>query len=106
MRRVLATAALAALGVAAPAGAEEHDPQGDIICRVDGYDVVLVNTGAEDLAEGTAISWAVTFARSDGTHALTRPLAPGGVIVLTGALGSSYLTSRVPCEVDQVVLPD
>jgi hypothetical protein len=71
----------------------------DVACKVDGYDVVLSHSGTKPLPEGSALAWSVPFARSEGVHVLERALAPGRVVVLTGALGSSYLTSATECFV-------
>ncbi|MDH3264840.1 MAG: hypothetical protein OEM24_12700 [Paracoccaceae bacterium] len=100
---ILLLAALAA----APAAAQQADapaPEGEgegeespVICQVSGYDVVIVNPGTAPLAAGIGVSWSVRFARMEGVHVLDSDLAPGAIHVLTGALGSSYLSTRTPC---------
>lgn len=100
--------ALAVLGPAAgaqetgtdpPPGAPATAPAASVIaCKVNGYDIMLTNTGDEAIAVGAAIAWSVPFARRAGVLTLTRPLAPQGTTAITGANGSSYLTPRIPCE--------
>lgn len=101
MARCLAAvpALLAAFFAAsAPAQQVAAEAESPVICQVSGYDVVIVNRGATALAAGTGVAWSVRFARMEGIHLLESALAPGAIHVLTGALGSSYLGTRTPCE--------
>jgi len=59
--------------------------------------VVLHHCGTGVLLEGTVIGWNVPFARMEGTHTLTRPLDPGGMVALSAVLGSSYVSPSKPC---------
>ena len=68
-----------------------------VTCKVEGYDVVLVNGGDSALPAETVLDWSVPFARAEGSHRLERALDPGRIVVLTGALGSSYLGTRTRC---------
>jgi hypothetical protein len=94
MRRA-APAALLLLAAAGAAAQTADAPPAT--CRVDGYDVVLINTGTDPLPQGTGFGWSVPFARAEGVHVLEGDLAPGRVIVLTGALGSSFLRTTTEC---------
>ncbi|MCU4652688.1 hypothetical protein N8I71_07585 [Roseibacterium sp. SDUM158016] len=69
-----------------------------VICRVEGYDVALINLGEVPLAEGTTIHWSVPFARMEGSHVLLRPLEPGRLEMIGGALESSYLGPETECN--------
>lgn len=86
-----------ALGPVALSAEEQASP--DLTCKVDGYDVIMVNSGTIPVPAGSEIDWSVPFARSEGRHVFDRELVPGGVVVLTGALGSSYLTPSAECLV-------
>ncbi len=92
-------ALLAAAGFAGSAFAEEAAP-GGLVCRPAGYDVVIVNEGPDPLPPGTVVAWEVPFARASGTAALTAPLPPGGQVVLTAVLGSTYLAGPRPCTAE------
>lgn len=70
-----------------------------ITCQCNGYEVVLHHDGTAVLPEGTVIGWNVPFARMDGTHTLTRPFEPGGMVALSAVLGSSYVSPSKPCVV-------
>jgi hypothetical protein len=90
-------AATALLGTAAGAQEAAH---GGLVCRPAGYDVVVVNEGPEPLMPGTVVAWEVPFARASGTVALTSILVPGGQVVLTAVLGSTYLAGPRPCTAE------
>jgi hypothetical protein len=92
-------ALLAAAGLAGPALAQEA-AAGALVCRPAGYDVVVVNEGPDPLPPGTVVAWEVPFARASGTAALTAPLLPGGQVVLTAVLGSTYLAGPRPCTAE------
>ena len=98
MRRWLAAAALAAMIGQAPA-ARADDPPPGLICRVEGYDVGLINQGDVPVPVGTVIAWSVPFSRSEGEHAFDRPLAPGAMEMMNGVLESSYLRPGTECLV-------
>ncbi len=95
----LTAATLFALVIVAPAAASETPPATplSVQCEVSGYDVLLINSGTEDLPTGTVIAWSVERARSAGQETLTRPLSPDRFVLLTGANGESYLGTGVPC---------
>jgi hypothetical protein len=91
---VLAVTGLSGLAAAqAPAS-------GGLICRPAGYDVVVLNEGTAPVLPGTVIAWEVPFARASGTVTLTSALAPGGQVVLTAVLGSTYLAGPRPCTAE------
>ncbi|PWK62382.1 hypothetical protein [Roseicyclus mahoneyensis] len=69
-----------------------------LVCRVEGYDLALINTGATPVAAGTVIGWSVPFARADGRHDFDAPLPSGGMVMLGGVLESSYLRPGTPCH--------
>lgn len=98
MRPSLLVLAIAALGSGA-GQAEEAGTPAALTCQVSGYDVILINGGAETIAEGTEIEWSVPFARQEGVHILDRDLEPEAMVFLSGALGSSFLESSTPCEI-------
>lgn len=75
------------------------DTLSGIICQVEGYDVALINRSEAPVAQGTIIHWSVPFARMDGSHVLLRPLTPGRLVMIGGALGSSYLGPETECHV-------
>jgi len=95
--RLAARAVIVALAAAATPAAGQPDDPPAVVCRVDGYDVVILNPGETPLAAGAGIRWSVRIARSEGLHVLSRPLEPGRVVVLTGALGSSFLEPGDGC---------
>lgn len=76
------------------------NPEQVVACQVAGYDLILTNSGTETLPIGSALAWAVRFARVEGVHVLTRPLAQNERVFLVGANGSSYLTTNTPCTVE------
>lgn len=80
-----------------PVPAEEFS-ESSVICQVSGYDVVILNIGTTPIEAGIGVAWSVRFARMEGIHVLDSGLAPGAVHVLTGALGSSYLSTRTRCD--------
>jgi hypothetical protein len=92
-------ALLAAAGLAGAASAQEA-ASATLVCRPAGYDVVVVNQGPDPLPPGTVVAWEVPFARASGTAALTAPLPPGGQVVLTAVLGSTYLAGPRPCTAE------
>lgn len=96
-RAALLAAAAALSGTVT--GAQEAAP-GGLVCRPAGYDVVVVNEGPDPLPPGTVVAWEVPFARASGTAALTVSLAPGGQVVLTAVLGSTYLAGPRPCTAE------
>jgi hypothetical protein len=79
-----------------PAAAEPSDT---LECKVNGYDLVFVNTGAEPIVTGSEISWSVRFARMEAKHLVEADIPPAGMLVLAGALNPNYLGTRVPCVV-------
>lgn len=98
MRQGLRKVALGVVLVSSSAALADDAPD-RVSCRVEGYDVALINNGEEALAEGTIIHWSVPFARADGRHELVRPLEPGRLVMIGGALGSSYLDPQTECHV-------
>lgn len=94
MRAASVVAALASSSAALAADA----PSG-LSCRVEGYDVALLNHGDAPVAEGTVVHWSVPFARAQGSYEFLRPLAPGGIVMIGGALGSSYLGPGTDCRI-------
>jgi hypothetical protein len=88
--------ALVSMGAGAQATETETESPA-VLCKVEGYDVVISNTGEEILPEGLGVTWSVPFARAEGTHVLSRDLEPGHIAMITGALGSSYLGTRTVC---------
>jgi hypothetical protein len=102
MTRWLAPVLIAAT-LAPPVAAEEAPP--GLVCRVEGYDVALINGGEAAIPEGTVIAWSVPFSRSDGRHVFDRPLAPGGMVMMNGVLESSYLRPGTECRLETVTDP-
>jgi hypothetical protein len=84
--------------VAQTAAAQEAVP--GLVCRVEGYDVALINLGETPVEAGTMINWSVRFSRSEGHHELDRTLEPGSLVMLNGVLGSSYLRSGTECRIE------
>jgi hypothetical protein len=70
-----------------------------LVCRVEGYDVALINQGETPLEAGTTINWSVPFSRSAGQHELDRTLGPGALVMLNGVLESSYLRPGTECRI-------
>lgn len=95
----------ALLGALAGSALAQQDPDpavlaaaaAGITCQCNGYEVVMHHSGTAVLPEGTVIGWNVPFARMQGTHTLTRPFDPGGMVALSAVLGSSYVSPSKPC---------
>ena len=76
MKHRLAPVLIAAT-LAPPLSAEEAPP--GLVCRVEGYDVALINGGEAAIPEGTVIAWSVE--RTSGRKVVVAP-----------SLGSTYPT--------------
>lgn len=90
--------ALTAAWLLAPALSAAQDTDA-IICSVAGYDVMIENQGVAPVPAGTEIRWNVPFVRREGVHVFEEPLAPGGRVFLSTALGASFLDPGRPCEI-------
>ncbi|MGP1355802.1 hypothetical protein [Roseicyclus sp.] len=102
MRRRIALAVLAAILSPAHAAGAGDAPAG-LVCRVEGYDVALINRGEAPVEAGTSVTWSVPFSRSEGQHHLERPLEPGALVMLNGVLESSYLRPGTECLILRAV---
>ena len=88
-----------AIAIASPACAQtQGTAEPAVACEVAGYDVIIVNQGSGPIPAGTKVEWSVPFAREQGELSLTKALEPDRPVFLTGALGSSYLTSDTDCQ--------
>jgi len=89
--------------VAASPQQEETAPASEgslqLRCMVNGYDVVLINDGAEEIPVGTVVGWSVPAARIGSDYTLTRPLGASESRFLTAVLGSNYMNPRSECQV-------
>lgn len=77
-----------------------------IACIASGYDVIIRNESEVPVAAGTQIDWRVAFTRTTGTHTLRAALEPGARVNLSGAMGSDFLVSDRPCELEIVDDPE
>jgi len=73
-------------------------------CSAAGYDIRIRNTAETTLQPGRAVEWEVRFVRRSGVHDIEVPLEPGAAVLVSGALGSDYLSAPQPCSA--VVVPE
>ncbi|MES2843995.1 MAG: hypothetical protein V4747_03085 [Pseudomonadota bacterium] len=99
MKPLCALLMVAALPLCAEEATPVQAPLGPLTCKVNGYDVILMNPTDMPVPLGTQVDWNVPYARMTGTHTLTADMAPDGQAVLSGALAANYLDNRKPCEV-------
>lgn len=99
MMRRITPGMLAILPLVAAQAVAAQEAAPGLVCRVEGYDVAIINQGSTPFEAGTIISWSVPFSRSAGQHELDRTLGPGALVMLNGVLESSYLRPGTECRI-------
>lgn len=69
-----------------------------VACEVNGYAVVIRNTGSVAIAAQTTVHWSVPFVRMEGDHTLSDALEPAAVVFVSAALGSNFLNKGPQCD--------
>ena len=79
---------------------QAKEPEGQLRCMVNGYDVVLINDSSEEIPAGTVVAWSVPRVRVGADYSFSRPLPPSQSHFMTAVMGANYTSPRVECEVE------